>query len=69
MQTIINIYLNISLIRKNIFIKIRKNTPKKIQTRGVRTTSNVKTGVSSLTGIIAIASTSLAALIISKKNK
>lgn len=69
MQTIINIYLNISLIRKNIFIKIRKNTPKKIQTRGVRTTSNVETGVSSLTGIIAIASTSLAALIISKKNK
>lgn len=69
MQTIINIYLNISLIRKNIFIKIRKNTPKKIQTTGVQSTSNVKTGVSSLTSIIGIATTSLAVLIISKKNK
>lgn len=50
-------------------IKVRKNTPKKIQTRSVQATSNVKTGVSSLTSIIGIATTSLAALIISKKNK
>ena len=50
-------------------IKVRKNTPKKIQTRSVQSTSNVKTGVSSLTSIIGIATTSLAALIISKKNK
>ena len=50
-------------------IKVRKNTPKKIQTTGVQSTSNVKTGVSSLTSIIGIATTSLAALIISKKNK
>lgn len=59
MQTIINIYQNISLMRKNIFIKVRKNTPKKIQTTGVQSTSNVKTGVSSLTSIIGIATTSL----------
>lgn len=50
-------------------IKVRKNTPKKIQTRSVQSTSNVKTGVSSLTSIIGIATTSIAALIISKKNK
>lgn len=50
-------------------IKVRKNTPKKIQTTGVQSTSNVKTGVSSLTSIIGIATTSLAALILSKKNK
>lgn len=50
-------------------IKVRKNTPKKIKTRSVQATSNVKTGVSSLTSIIGIATTSLAALIISKKNK
>lgn len=50
-------------------IKVRKNNPKKIQTRSVQSTSNVKTGVSSLTSIIGIATTSLAALIISKKNK
>lgn len=50
-------------------IKVTKNTPKKIQTRSIQSTSNVKTGVSSLTGIIGIATTSLAALIISKKNK
>lgn len=40
-----------------------------MQTTGVQATSNVKTGVSSLTSIIGIATTSLAALIISKKNK
>lgn len=56
MQTIINIYQNISLIRKN--------TPKKIQTTSVQSTnvqstSNVKTGVYSLTSIIGIATTSL----------
>lgn len=46
-------------MRKNFFIKIRKNTPKKIQTTSVQATSNVKTGISSLTSIIGIATTSL----------